>query len=137
MDQLPGWLQSTCQGYDATTDPTAFDPVGDLGAIDCFPADTGIEDVGWFRFTTPAALNAWYQRRVALVGLVQGSGGCYDGTPGEATSSSGRILCYRRSGNNRAAIRWINEGTLAYGALNATNSDLPSLFSWWQSNGLP
>ena len=136
LDQVPEWLRASCQSYDATTDPVAYDPVGDLGAIDCFPRDLALEDVGWFRFTTEAALRAWYERRIALEGIAEGSGGCYDGTPGETTWESGRIACYNRT-DDRAAIRWINERSLMYGALNATNSDLPALFSWWQMSRLP
>ncbi|MEK6721234.1 MAG: hypothetical protein AABZ33_11280 [Chloroflexota bacterium] len=141
MDQVPGWLRPSCKAYDAAADAAAHagvaDPVGDLGAIDCLPNDTLIEDVGWFRFTTPAALQAWYGRRIAQVGVSASSGGCLDGTPGETAWSAGRIACYRRASNNRAAIRWINERAGLYGALNATNPDLPALVTWWQDGGLP
>lgn len=141
MDQVPGWLRPSCEAYDATADAAAHkgvaDPVGDLGAIDCLPNDTLIEDVGWFRFTTPAALRAWYARRIAQVGVSTNSGGCYDGTLGETAWSAGRIACYRRASNSLAAIRWINERAQLYGALNGTKPDLPALFSWWQDGSLP
>ncbi len=141
LDQVPGFLRPSCEAYDATADAAAHvgvaDPVGDLGAIDCLPTDTLIEDVGWFRFTTPAALRAWYARRIAQVGVSTSSGGCSDGTPGETAWSAGRIACYRRASNNRAAIRWINERAGLYGALNGSNNDLPALVTWWQDGGLP
>lgn len=141
MDQIPRWLRPSCKAYDATADAAAHkgvvDPVGDLGAIDCIPTDAVLEDVGWFRFTTPAALQAWYARRIAQVGVKANSGGCDLEAAGETSWRAGRIACYRRASNSRAAIRWTNDEARLYGALNGSNNDLSALLSWWQEGNLP
>ncbi len=140
-EQVPASFD--CEGYDAVEDAEqhpkrkVVDPVGDVGAIDCDPGAKGVSDIGWFRFTTPEALDAWYLRRVALAGIALDSGGCYDGTEGETSWEQGRVMCYRQDGSGNAKIRWINYDTMTYGALNATNSNLPALFAWWRANGMP
>ena len=137
VNLLPASLRTTCQAYDPLSDPTALKPVGSLGSIDCFPKGLHLQDVGWFRFTTSAALQAWYDRRIQLAGVTPDSGGCYGGTTGETTWASGRVLCYQRSGNQHAAIRWTDDGTLTYAAANADNTNLSALVTWWQTSSLP
>lgn len=141
LGQVPASLG--CRPYDAVQDAednpgeTILDPVGDLGAIDCWRPAKGIRDIGWFRFTTPEALDAWYTIRAGLAEVVLDSGGCFDGTAGETAWEYGRVMCYGGDGNGKAKIRWTNEDSLTYGALTATNGDLPTLFAWWRANGMP
>lgn len=133
LNQLSAEIAASCEPY-RVVEAAARDPVGDLGAIDCFPKDPGIEDVGLFRFTSSAAIAAWYERRVAEVGLGIGSGGCLDGSAGETAWERGRIACYRSPTSKLARIRWTDDGQLIYGVLNARgSSDLERLLGWWNN----
>jgi hypothetical protein len=129
--RLPMRLAASCEPY-RQVEGAAQDPVGDLGAIDCVPSDPGIGDVAFFRFTSAAALAAWYERRVADAGLVLDSDGCVNGGAGEGPWAAGRVACYVSSTANVARIRWTDDVALVYGVLNARGSaDIAALYDWW------
>ncbi len=141
---LPASIRSSCQGYDATldhqNDSRVFDPVGDVIAIDCKPAH-GIEDISLMKFTSQAALDAWYSARFAVITSSQpigwGSGGCLGGSFGENSWSDGRAICYRRSIDGNAAIRWTDGPRLIYGVLNSRGTSIATLTTWLTGHGLP
>jgi hypothetical protein len=136
IDQIPSWLVDACEPYDPMTDSSSYKPVGSLGSIDCYPKGLHLQDVGWFRFATPAALAAWYDYRLGLAKVLPYSGGCYDGKAGDTSWAAGRVSCFLTAKEPR--IRWANDGALIYGVANGTSGyNLGLLFSWWSSAGLP
>jgi hypothetical protein len=103
---------------------------GSLGSIDCLIASSLVIDVGYFRFPSVSELGAWWDRRLPGLPVAADSGGCFDGTPGETSTSRGRIACYVTAGEAR--IRWTDEDRLVYGALNGAATDLAALAAWWE-----
>jgi anti-sigma factor RsiW len=128
VDEGPADIAADCIPY-RIVGKSATHVEGSVGAIDCVPQSSRVIDVGYFRFPTVAALDGWWSGRLPGFPMAADSGGCLDGTPGETTTSRGRIACYVSDGEAR--IRWIDRERLVYGALNGTTSDLPGLVDWW------
>jgi hypothetical protein len=131
VDEAPAEIVADCIPY-RIVGKSATHVEGSVGAIDCIPESSPVNDVGYFRFATVSALDSWWSGRLAGFPTEADSGGCTDGTPGETTTSRGRIACYVSDG--KARIRWIDRERLAYGALNGRTSDLRRLVEWWDAH---
>lgn len=128
VDEAPADIVTDCIPY-RIVGKEATDVEGSLGSIDCLVESSLVIDVGYFRFSTVSALDAWWDRRLPGLPVQADSGGCLDGTRGETGTSRGRIACYVTDGEAR--IRWTDEKRLVYGALNGGTTDVARLFKWW------
>jgi hypothetical protein len=139
LDQVPDPLRSSCVPYRHVHKDGLVSggqhPVGDIAAIDCFPADQGIDHVGYFLFSDHDDLVAHYQGRMGDSRIAPDSGGCRDGNAGETSWDGGRLFCYSSSGGP-ARIRWMDETALIYGEGNASEGEILGFFQWWDHNAV-
>ena len=130
----PAGIRDLCRPYRQRGE---FDPFaeGALAAVDCTVGRGGVDNFALFQFPDAASLRQYYEARAAGVGLVPDTGGCLDGTRGETSWDRGRIACWvtRTQRPRLAHVRWTDEGSLVYGVLNGTTSDLAQLASWWSA----
>jgi hypothetical protein len=129
LDEAPADIVGDCIPYRIVGDEATY-VEGSLGSIDCLVASDLVVDVGYFRFPSESELGDWWDRRLPGLPVGGDSGGCFDGSPGETSTSRGRIACYVTAGEAR--IRWTDEDRLVYGALNGGTTDLASLVRWWE-----
>jgi serine/threonine-protein kinase len=131
LDEVPATVRDTCTPYRIVlAGEVAVE--GSIASIDCAVPGSFIENMGYFRFSSISALEAWWKKRVAREGLKLDSGGCSDGTAGETAYEGGRLACYRGS-DKKARIRWMDDARLVYGTLNASTGELNALFERWSS----
>lgn len=134
LDQVPEPLLTKCHPY-RTIEVNSSDPVGDVGAIQCDINASKILDVAWFKFTSPTALEAWFERRAAEISGQSTTIGCDDGVAGVSTWEHGRVICYRSTSND-ARIRWTDDRFMTYGVINSSVGDVSALEAWWRANAL-
>jgi hypothetical protein len=131
----------TCKKYrdHAKNDPFDYDA---SGAILCDETtDSRIEDqdvnqFALFRFPNAGSMADYWRYRVGEFPgrMPRRSTTCWDGTRGIAKWEYGKVACYvstSSAGTRAARIRWTDKRTNTYGVLDATDDDLPGLFTWW------
>jgi len=109
--------------------------VGAKGAIWCGTPVARVRQLAIYTFPDLADLSGFWPDRLSRIEPepVHTDTACEDGVAGVRPWANGDIACYLQDGV--AKVRWTDLRTGLYGLMDATDSDLQQLYSWWRSNG--
>jgi serine/threonine protein kinase len=127
LERAPPALAAGCRRYEKR--PTDSEVRGSVAAINCPVVDPDVSEALYFRFPSSDSLASWWRERIRAAKLQPDSAGCAGGRQGETSYEGGRLLCYVSSREGR--LRWLDEGALIYGVVNARTDRTAKILQWW------
>jgi serine/threonine protein kinase len=132
IDRVPAAIAPACNRYEARSSDVPVQ--GSVAGLICEVEDPDVEEALYFRFTSSDSLQQWWQGRIREAKLQPDSGGCAGGRLGETSYEGGRLLCFASTSKTSLGdgrLRWLDEGALMYGVINARTDRLPAIVQWW------
>jgi hypothetical protein len=110
-----------------------------LAALTCgqSPDPNGPVQAKYFLFGSSNDLTGWFKNSIkddvltACDGKYQSPGPWHQGS--NATTNAGQVAC--GTYQNGAEIIWTTDAKDMLSYIRASNTDVPSLYQWWRSNG--